>query len=443
MKIKLISFLMIMLLLMSNVFSAINPISSEIKGDKSFSYYTWTFENSPVRGYYLFQDGDHFLDVPEDDSFKNTFNLNFYDDAWTFAKGYTFVNMNKTEFRSGKTNFMSTEKTNEINQNEHSANHFRTYIYLSEADLVQFRVKHDDGLKIYVWNCGTGEFNENCKRTTAYDEVFAVKAIPKEDNVELRLNAGWNVIDFRHFNDYAYSYLTILNKNFEVEFWKNFDLSKLKYMNSEKPTEGEMCTLGLLEYGCTPDIEEIDEEDEEIIKEEPTPIINSTLEEFPICEKINTKSEGWYLNGELIKLDTCVCKAVCRYEGSKSEGFYNSCNGELIKYFMCRKEPEPTPAPTPTPAPKPKPKPIINENDRLPNDVDGDIVQENTNSITSIEELIINATDFEEVESIEETNINGEESLIIKGTVKEGFWIFTKNIEKTVIASKEQINSLK
>lgn len=59
------------------------------------------------------------------------------------------------------------------------------------------------------------------------------------------------------------------------------------------------------------------------------------IQERPICTNIGTRSEGWYLNGELIKYDKCVCVAVCKAIGTRSEGWYSSCTGELIKYETC------------------------------------------------------------------------------------------------------------
>jgi len=60
---------------------------------------------------------------------------------------------------------------------------------------------------------------------------------------------------------------------------------------------------------------------------------------FPICGAIGTKSEGWYLKGELIKYDTCSkCSSICDSIGTKSEGWYSSCDyteDSLIKYELC------------------------------------------------------------------------------------------------------------
>ncbi|MBI5527689.1 MAG: hypothetical protein HY897_15270 [Deltaproteobacteria bacterium] len=59
----------------------------------------------------------------------------------------------------------------------------------------------------------------------------------------------------------------------------------------------------------------------------------------PVCDKIGTKSEGWYgtCDGSgLIKWDLCAnCAADCREVGSYSEGWYNSCTGDLIAFGAC------------------------------------------------------------------------------------------------------------
>ena len=59
----------------------------------------------------------------------------------------------------------------------------------------------------------------------------------------------------------------------------------------------------------------------------------------PECEAIGTKSEGWYdsCTGKLIKWDNCDgCFAVCKAVGTRSEGWYSSCDGELITWDNCR-----------------------------------------------------------------------------------------------------------
>ncbi|MBI5228960.1 carboxypeptidase regulatory-like domain-containing protein [Candidatus Micrarchaeota archaeon] len=61
-------------------------------------------------------------------------------------------------------------------------------------------------------------------------------------------------------------------------------------------------------------------------------------DKIPVCDKIGTKSEGWYLDGELIKYDKCACTAVCKGIGTRSEGYYSSCTGELIQYANCGSE---------------------------------------------------------------------------------------------------------
>ncbi len=54
------------------------------------------------------------------------------------------------------------------------------------------------------------------------------------------------------------------------------------------------------------------------------------LVKVPVCTKIGTKEEGWYLDGKLVKQDNCVCVAVC-----KEKGWYSSCTGELIQSADC------------------------------------------------------------------------------------------------------------
>jgi len=60
----------------------------------------------------------------------------------------------------------------------------------------------------------------------------------------------------------------------------------------------------------------------------------------PVCLHIGTRSEGWYngCTGELIEYAFCAdCEPVCRLCGSKSEGWYDSCTGELIVWESCCK----------------------------------------------------------------------------------------------------------
>ena len=61
-------------------------------------------------------------------------------------------------------------------------------------------------------------------------------------------------------------------------------------------------------------------------------------QDVPVCDKIGTKSEGWYLNDQLITYDTCICLAVCKGVGTNSEGYYSSCNGKLIQKVKCSSE---------------------------------------------------------------------------------------------------------
>ena len=58
----------------------------------------------------------------------------------------------------------------------------------------------------------------------------------------------------------------------------------------------------------------------------------------PVCAHIGTRSEGWYdsCTGELIDWAFCgQCEPVCLHCGSKSEGWYDSCTGELIEWASC------------------------------------------------------------------------------------------------------------
>ncbi|MCX7957854.1 MAG: hypothetical protein N3B13_02310, partial [Deltaproteobacteria bacterium] len=61
---------------------------------------------------------------------------------------------------------------------------------------------------------------------------------------------------------------------------------------------------------------------------------------IPKCDKIGTKSEGWYdCEGNLIRFASCKdCKVECNAWGTRSEGWYSSdCDG-LIKYDSCAPE---------------------------------------------------------------------------------------------------------
>ncbi|MBW2991408.1 hypothetical protein KY348_06940 [Candidatus Woesearchaeota archaeon] len=76
--------------------------------------------------------------------------------------------------------------------------------------------------------------------------------------------------------------------------------------------------------------------------EEPEPVCT------PVCKAMGSRSEGWYdsCTGELIKYDNCACVAVCKggvgggYGTVRHEGYYSSCTGELILRTDCSvKEP--------------------------------------------------------------------------------------------------------
>jgi len=58
----------------------------------------------------------------------------------------------------------------------------------------------------------------------------------------------------------------------------------------------------------------------------------------PICNAIGTRSEGWYdsCNKKLIRWESCEgCEAICKAIGTKSEGWYDSCTEKLIRYGKC------------------------------------------------------------------------------------------------------------
>ncbi len=62
---------------------------------------------------------------------------------------------------------------------------------------------------------------------------------------------------------------------------------------------------------------------------------------IPICKYIGSRSEGWYDSCSGTRLQytfcsKCTAKPKCLHIGSKSEGWYD-CNGKLIKYAMCGK----------------------------------------------------------------------------------------------------------
>ena len=62
----------------------------------------------------------------------------------------------------------------------------------------------------------------------------------------------------------------------------------------------------------------------------------------PVCKPLGTRGEGWYdsCSGELIKYATCAgCTAECAAVGTKSENWHDTCNNEIIKYANCDKTP--------------------------------------------------------------------------------------------------------
>lgn len=78
--------------------------------------------------------------------------------------------------------------------------------------------------------------------------------------------------------------------------------------------------------------------------EEPEPVCK------PVCRAMGSRSEGWYdsCTGDLIKYDNCACVAVCRGgfgfgegEPKKPRGYYNSCTGTFIVEAECWDPEEP------------------------------------------------------------------------------------------------------
>ncbi len=62
----------------------------------------------------------------------------------------------------------------------------------------------------------------------------------------------------------------------------------------------------------------------------------------PVCKAVGTHSEGWYdsCSGELIKYATCAgCTARCAAVGTKSENWQDTCNNGMIRYANCDKTP--------------------------------------------------------------------------------------------------------
>ena len=58
----------------------------------------------------------------------------------------------------------------------------------------------------------------------------------------------------------------------------------------------------------------------------------------PICKKIGTDQEGWYVEDELVKKDECTCRAACKNIGTADEGFYSTCTGDLIEKVVCSED---------------------------------------------------------------------------------------------------------
>lgn len=63
----------------------------------------------------------------------------------------------------------------------------------------------------------------------------------------------------------------------------------------------------------------------------------------PECKNVGTRSEGWYdgCSGDLIKYELCdKCGAYCGAIGTRSEGWYSTCENEgygLIRWEICSK----------------------------------------------------------------------------------------------------------
>jgi hypothetical protein len=58
----------------------------------------------------------------------------------------------------------------------------------------------------------------------------------------------------------------------------------------------------------------------------------------PVCDAIGTKSEGWYLNGELLGWSQCKHKTIaCLRVGTRGEGWYeiDGDNNSLVKWALC------------------------------------------------------------------------------------------------------------
>lgn len=118
-----------------------------------------------------------------------------------------------------------------------------------------------------------------------------------------------------------------------------------------RPTS-DSCPNGEIKFlkdsnGCITDFKCITEQDNQIDDEDKCE---------SVCLYIGTKSEGWYnpCTNELIKFANCgtssdtsndqdidedKCESVCLNVGTKSEGWYNSCTKELIRFTNCKPSP--------------------------------------------------------------------------------------------------------
>jgi hypothetical protein len=61
-----------------------------------------------------------------------------------------------------------------------------------------------------------------------------------------------------------------------------------------------------------------------------------TQQKTPQCEAIGTRSEGWYRNGQLLRWDRCLQKiAICERHFADGEGWYAVEQPKLINWSQC------------------------------------------------------------------------------------------------------------
>jgi len=64
--------------------------------------------------------------------------------------------------------------------------------------------------------------------------------------------------------------------------------------------------------------------------------LETTLRDQPTCVNVNTSKEGWFIGDAKVKYERCrKCTAECQNDGTRSAGWYNSCDGSLIVYANC------------------------------------------------------------------------------------------------------------